>query len=46
MNMHWGWRLAIVYTLFALGTLSFVGFALTNEVDLVRPDYTHASTYR
>lgn len=39
MNMHWGWRLAIVYTLFALGTLSFVGFALTNEVDLVRPDY-------
>lgn len=39
MNVHWGWRLAIVYTLFAVGTLSFVGFALTNEVDLVRSDY-------
>lgn len=39
MRLNWGWRIAIVYTLFALGTLSFVGFALTKEVDLVRPDY-------
>ena len=39
MSINWGWRIAIVYTLFALGTLSFVAFALTNEVDLVRPDY-------
>ncbi|MBU3742844.1 MAG: hypothetical protein FGM24_11285 [Candidatus Kapabacteria bacterium] len=39
MKLNWGWRIAIVYTTFALGTLSFVGFALTKDVDLVRPDY-------
>jgi hypothetical protein len=39
MRFNWGWRIALVYTLFALGTLSFVGFALTKEVDLVRSDY-------
>lgn len=39
MKLNWGWRIAIVYTVFALGTLSFVGFALTKDVDLVRPDY-------
>lgn len=39
MQLNWGWRIAIVYTVFALGTLGFVGFALTREVDLVRPDY-------
>lgn len=39
MRFNWGWRIAIVYTTFALATLTFVGFALTKEVDLVRPDY-------
>ena len=39
MKLNWGWRIAIVYTMFALGTLSFVGFALTKDVDLVRADY-------
>ncbi len=39
MKLHWGWRIGIVYTTFALATLGFVGFALTQEVDLVRTDY-------
>lgn len=39
MKFHWGWRIGIVYTAFALATLGFVGFALTQEVDLVRSDY-------
>jgi hypothetical protein len=38
-KFHWGWRIGIVYTAFALATLGFVGFALTQEVDLVRTDY-------
>lgn len=38
-KFHWGWRIGIVYTAFALATLGFVGFALTQEVDLVRSDY-------
>ena len=36
---NWGWGIAIVYTLFAGATLTFVFFALTQEVDLVRDDY-------
>lgn len=38
-RFHWGWRIAIVYTIFATATLGFVFFALTQEVDLVREDY-------
>lgn len=38
-KFNWGWGIAIVYTLFAAATLSFVFFAMTEEVDLVRPDY-------
>lgn len=38
-RFHWGWRIGIVYTVFALGTLGFVVFAMTQEVDLVRSDY-------
>ena len=38
-RFHWGWRIGIVYTVFALGTLGFVVFAMTQDVDLVRSDY-------
>lgn len=49
MKINWGWRVAIVYTLFALGTLGVVALAASREVDLVRPDYyehtlTHEAT--
>ncbi|MCO6465489.1 MAG: FixH family protein [Bradyrhizobiaceae bacterium] len=40
---HWGKGIAAVYILFVLGILSFVGFALTQSVDLVRSDYYEAS---
>jgi len=39
MKINWGWRVAIVYTLFALGTLGVVAFAASRDVNLVRPDY-------
>ncbi|CAN5414142.1 hypothetical protein BH10BAC6_BH10BAC6_16680 [soil metagenome] len=39
MTLNWGWRIAIVYSLFALGTLGVVAFTLTQDVDLVRADY-------
>lgn len=42
-KLHWGWRIGIVYTLFASATLGFVAFALTTSVDLVRPDYYEES---
>lgn len=42
-RLHWGWRIGIVYTLFASATLGFVAFALTTSVDLVRPDYYEES---
>jgi len=38
-RFHWGWRIGIVYSAFALATLGFVFFAFTQEVDLVRDDY-------
>jgi len=38
-TISWGWRIAIVYTTFAVATLSFVAFAMTQKVDLVRQDY-------
>jgi nitrogen fixation protein FixH len=42
-EFHWGWRIGLVYTLFALAILVFVAFALTQNVDLVRPDYYEQS---
>jgi len=39
MTLNWGWRIAIVYSLFALGTLAVVAFTLTQDVELVRTDY-------
>ncbi len=38
-HINWGWKIVIAYTLFIAGTLSWVGYAMTKEVDLVRPDY-------
>jgi hypothetical protein len=35
----WGWGVAIVYTVFALGTLGVVAFTMTQKVELVSPDY-------
>lgn len=39
MTLNWGWRVTIVYSLFALGTLGMVAFTLTQDVELVRTDY-------
>lgn len=39
MTMNWGWRIAIVYTVFAIATLGMVAFTMTKDVDLVRSDY-------
>lgn len=41
--LNWGWRIALVYTSFALATLGFVAFAMTQRVDLVRSDYYEQS---
>lgn len=35
----WGVRVAVVYTTFAVGTLAWAGYAMTRDVELVRPDY-------
>ncbi len=42
-SFHWGWRIAVVYTIFAACTLGFVVFALGTRVDLVQDDYYEAS---
>lgn len=39
MKLSWGTSITIVYTAFALATLGFVAFAMTQRVDIVRPDY-------
>jgi hypothetical protein len=39
MRLNWGWRIAIVYTVFAIATLGMVAFTMTKDVDLVRNDY-------
>jgi hypothetical protein len=39
MRLSWGWRIAIVYTVFAVSTVAFVAFAMTENVELVRKDY-------
>ena len=35
----WGWGIAAVYSLFALGTLGVVAFTMTQKVELVSQDY-------
>lgn len=39
MRFHWGWKLAIVYSTFAMATLAFVVFSFSVNTDLVRDDY-------
>lgn len=43
MKWSWGTSITVVYTTFALATLSFVAFAMTQRVDLVRTDYYEES---
>jgi nitrogen fixation protein FixH len=39
VRIHWGIAVAVVYTTFAAGTVGFVAFAMSQDVDLVTPDY-------
>lgn len=43
MKLNWGWRIVIVYSIFAVATLTFVAYAVSTRVNLVRPDYYEAS---
>lgn len=36
---HWGTAIALVYSLFAAGSLGMVAIAVTQRTDLVSPDY-------
>jgi hypothetical protein len=36
---NWGWRIVTAFVIFATGTLSWVTYAMTHEVELVRSDY-------
>ena len=38
-GFHWGWRISIIYISFALSTLGFMFFSLTQKVDLVSDTY-------
>ena len=38
-GFHWGWRISIIYISFALSTLGFMFFSLTQKVDLVSDSY-------
>ena len=38
-RFHWGWRIGIIYTTFALSTIGFMIFSFTQKVDLVSPQY-------
>ncbi len=38
-RFHWGWRIGIIYTTFALATIGFMIFSFTQKVDLVSPQY-------
>lgn len=38
-HWHWGTKVALVYGLFATGTLTMVAIAMNQRVDLVSPDY-------
>ena len=40
LRMHWGVAVAVFYTIFALGTVGFVAFAMTRDVELVSVDYS------
>lgn len=39
IRIHWGLAVAVFYTGFAVSTVGFVAFAMTQEVQLVSPDY-------
>jgi hypothetical protein len=39
IRIHWGIAVAMFYTLFALSTVGFVVFAMTQDVELVSADY-------
>jgi hypothetical protein len=39
MRLHWGTGIALTYLAFAGATSGFVAFAMTQRVELVRPDY-------
>lgn len=38
-TFHWGWRIALIYTTFALATIGFMIFSFTQKVDLVSTQY-------
>ena len=37
--MNWGWKIAIVYSLFVIGMLSVVAYSTTFQTNLVGEDY-------
>jgi hypothetical protein len=43
MRLSWGTGITCVYTVFALGTLAMVAFAISHPVDLVGADYYQQS---
>ncbi len=38
-HWHWGTKIALTYIVFATGTLTMVGIAVSQRTDLVTPDY-------
>ena len=42
-HWHWGTRIALVYALFAMGTITMVAIAVRQPVDLVSADYYERS---
>jgi hypothetical protein len=38
-RFHWGWRIALIYTTFALATIGFMIFSFRQKVDLVSKQY-------
>ena len=38
-SISWGWRVMIAFIIFTFGTASWVAYAMTTTVDLVRDDY-------
>ncbi|MDP4198651.1 MAG: FixH family protein [Bacteroidota bacterium] len=42
-QISWGWGIIAAYVIFIAGTASWVGYAMTTEVDLVRGDYYEQS---
>ncbi|HEY8551633.1 MAG TPA: FixH family protein [Vicinamibacterales bacterium] len=43
ITWNWGTGIAAIYTAFAIGTISFVSFAINQRVELVSRDYYAAS---